>query len=193
MIEVRQTILSLKNSSAGWDDHPSLVAKQSFDSYIEPLTCFINRSFSDGFVPNELKLARVVPIFKSGDSTVLNNYRPISILSFLAKVFEKLLYKYLLNFLDDNNLLYNYQFGFREKHLTQQAILALVKKITDAWETGDIIIGVFLALKKVFDTVPHDILLKKPHVYRICGKALELLKSYFTDRSQYVIFFLDIY
>ena len=126
MIEVRQTIVSLKNSSAGWDDLPALVAKQSIDSYIEPLKCLINRSFSDGIFPNELKLARVVPIFKSGDSTVLSNYRPISILSFFAKVFEKLLYKYLLNFLDDNNILYNYQFSFREKHSTQQAILALL-------------------------------------------------------------------
>ena len=132
MIEVRQTILSLKNSSAGWDDLPALVAKQSIDSYIEPLTCLINRSFSDCIFPNELKLARVVPISKSGDSTVLSNYRPISILSFFAKVFEKLPYKYLLNFLDGNDILYNYQFGFRETHSTQQAILALVEKITDA-------------------------------------------------------------
>ena len=79
MAEVRQTILSLKNLSAGWDDLPTVVAKQSIDSYIEPLTCLINRSFSDGIFPDELKLARIVPIFKSGDSTVLSNYRPIYI------------------------------------------------------------------------------------------------------------------
>ena len=72
--EVRQTILSMKNSSAGWDDVPARVAKQSIDSYIEPLTCLINRSFADGIFPNELKLARIVPIFKSGDCTVLSNY-----------------------------------------------------------------------------------------------------------------------
>ena len=110
--EVSQTILSMKNSSAGWDDFPARVAKQSIDSYIEPLTCLINRSFADGIFPNELKLARIVPIFKSGDCTVLSNYRPISILTFFAKVFEKLLYKYLLDFFDDNDIFYQHQFGF---------------------------------------------------------------------------------
>ena len=92
MAEVRQTILSLKNSSAGWDDFPALVAKQSIESYIEPLTCLINRSFLEGIFPTELKLARVIPIFKSGDSASFSNYRPISILSFFAKIYEKLLY-----------------------------------------------------------------------------------------------------
>ena len=125
--EVCQTILSMKNSSAGCDDFPARVAKQSIVSYIEPLTCLINRSFADGIFPNELKLARIVPIIKSGDCTVLSNYRPISILTFFAKVFEKLLYKYLLDFFDDNDIFYQHQFGFREKHSTQQAIISLVE------------------------------------------------------------------
>ena len=121
--EVSQVISSLKNSSVGWDEIPALVAKQSHDSYIAPLTCLINRCFHDGIFPTDLKLARVVPIFKSGDSSVRSNYRPISILSFFAKVFEKLLYKYLLDFLDSNNVIYKYQFGFRGKHCAQQAIV----------------------------------------------------------------------
>ena len=108
----------IHNSSAGWDEIPALVPKQSHDSYIEPLTCLLNRCFHDGSFPIELKLARVEPIFKSGDSSVLINYRPISILSFFAKVFEKLLCKYLIDFLDSNNVLYKHQFGFREKHCT---------------------------------------------------------------------------
>ena len=188
LAEVRQTVMSMKNSSAGWDEFPALVAKQSIDSYIEPLTCLINRSFKDGIFPNELKLARVVPIFKCGDSTAPSNYRPISILSFFSKIFEKLLYKCLLNFLDANDIIYKYQFGFRERHSTQLAIISLVEKITKSWESDDLVIGVFLDLKKTFDTVPHDILIKKLHAYGIRGNALKLLKSYLTNRTQYVTY-----
>ena len=86
LAEVRQTIISLKNSSVGWDDFPAFVAKQSIEFYIEPLTCLINRSFTEGILLTELKLARVVPVYKSGDSVIFSNYRPISILSFFAKI-----------------------------------------------------------------------------------------------------------
>ena len=123
---LRLDILSLKNSSAGWDDFPALVAKQSIECYIESLTCLIDRSFTEGIFPTELKLARIVPIYKSGDSAILSNYRPISILSFFAKIYEKLLYKYLHDFLDANTTMYKYQFEFREKHSTQQAIISVV-------------------------------------------------------------------
>ena len=152
------------------------------------MTYLINRSFKDGIFPNELKLARVVPIFKCGDSTAPSNYRPISILSFFSKIFEKLLYKYLLNFLDANDIIYKYQFGFRDRHSTQLAIISLVEKITKSLESDDIVIGVFLDLKKAFDTVPHDILIKKLHAYGIRGNALKLLKSYLTNRTQYVTY-----
>ena len=79
----------------------------------------IHRSFKDGIFPSELKLARVVPVFKCGDSTTPNNYRPISILSFFSEIFEKLLYKCLLNFLDANEIIYMHEFGFRVRHSMQ--------------------------------------------------------------------------
>ena len=94
----------------------------------------------------------------------------------------------MLNFLEDNDIIYKYQFGFRERHPTQQAIITLVEKITESWDSDDMVIGVFIDLKKTFDTVPHDILLKKLYVYGIRGNALKLLKSYLTARTQYVTY-----
>ena len=146
----------------------------------------MNRSFKDGIFSNELKLARVVPILKFGDSTAPSNFRPISILSFFSKIIKKLLYK--LNFLDANDIIYKYQFGFRETHSTQLAILSLVEKMTKASQSDDIAFGVFLDLQKVFDTVPHDILIKKLHEYGIRGNALKLLNSYLTNQTQYAIY-----
>ena len=87
----------------------------------------------------------------------------------------------MLNFLDSNNVLYKHQFGFRE-----QAIASLGEKITQSLDSDDIVIGVFIDLKKAFDTVPHDILLRKMYAYGIRGNAFKLLKIYLTDRTQYV-------
>ena len=85
--EVKQVISALKNSSAGWDEVPTFVAKKCEDGFIKPLTYLINSSFMEGIFPSELKLARVVPIFKAGDQTQLTNYRPISVLSFFFQSF----------------------------------------------------------------------------------------------------------
>ena len=128
--EVKNIIRSLKNSSAGHDEFPTFVGKLCVDSYIEPLTFLINYSLKTGVFPSELKLARVVPIFKAGDSSALTNYRPISAITFFAKVFEKIVYNKLLNFISDNNILYDHQYGFRKGRSTQQASITLVDKIT---------------------------------------------------------------
>ena len=95
----------------------------------------------------------MVPIFKSGDSSKITNYRAISVLSFFSKVFERVMFNHISDFIDYLNILYKYQFGFRQKHSTQQAIITLVNKIASSLNTGDLVIGVFLDLKKAFDTV----------------------------------------
>ena len=88
--DVWNVIAQLKNSSAGWDHFPAIVAKQCINGYITPLTHVINLSLIQGVFPSELKLARVVPIYKNGDRQQITNYRPISVTSFFSKVFEKL-------------------------------------------------------------------------------------------------------
>ena len=128
--EVRNVIASLKNSSSGHDEFPPFVGKSCVDAFIESLTHLINLSLRSGVFPSEPKLATVVPIFKAGDTSAINNYRPISVLSFFSKVFEKIVYNHVLDFIDDNNVLYDYQYGFRHSHSTQQAIITLVDRIT---------------------------------------------------------------
>ena len=114
-------------------------------THVEPITVLINNSFYHGIFPDELKLARVVPIFKSGDSSNINNYRPISILPFFSKIYERLMYNNVFNFVNEKELFYKYQFSFRQKHSTQQAIITLVDKITKSLDSGDIVIGVFFS------------------------------------------------
>ena len=187
-MDIRTVISSLKNSSPGFDGIPSFVANQCIDYFIEPLTYIINMSFMEGVFPSELKLAKVIPIFKSGDSTKMSNYRPISILSFFSKIFEKLMYNIVNNFLYKNEVIYKYQFGFRKIHSTQHAIITLVDRITSSLGSGDLVIGVFLDLKKAFDTVDHHILIKKLFSYGIRGNTLKWFQSYLTDRSQFVTY-----
>ena len=124
--EVKRIIYSLKNSSAGWDEFPTCVGKRCIDSFVTPLTYLINTSFSEGIFPSELKLARVVPIFKAGDPTEITNYRPISVLTLFSKVFEKIMYNQVLDFMDKNNVFYEHQYGFRQRHSTQHAIITFV-------------------------------------------------------------------
>ena len=186
--QVRNVISSLNNSSAGYDELPPFVAKSCVDGFIEPITYVVNESLRVGICPLELKIAKVVPVFKSGDPSLFTNYRPISVLPFLSKVFEKIVYNCLFDFICDNNILYDYQFGFRPKHSTQQAIITLFDNITKSLDNGNIAISIFIDLKKAFDTVDHRILLRKLYAYGIRGPMLKWIESYLTGRTQYVIF-----
>ena len=150
------------------------------------LVKIFNLSLSSGVYPDKLKIAKVIPIFKKGTKTSVNNYRPISILSSINKIFEKNLYSRLINYIDKFQLLYKYQYGFRKNHSTDHALIELVDQIRFSIDNNQMTCGIFVDLSKAFDTVNHQILLGKLEHYGIRGKALELFKSYLSERKQYV-------
>lgn len=184
--EVINCLLKLKRSAPGIDELNPTIIKQIATLITNPLTYAFNLCFEQGIVPDELKIARVSPIPKKGDPLQPQNYRPISILPVFSKIFERLLYNRIYSFLHLNNILNSNQFGFRNGYSTEMALASFVEKITSALDKGQHTIGVFLDLKKAFDTVNFPILLDKLNHIGIRGKSLELIKSYLTNRKQAV-------
>ena len=131
-IEIRNVVNTLKNSSPGWDEIQPKMFKSFIDLYINPLMTLINMSFKQGVFPAELKIAKVIPIYKTGNKKDISNYRPISVLSFFSKIFEKIMYNYLIGFITKHDILYKFRFGFRKQYSTNHAIISLVEKINDA-------------------------------------------------------------
>ena len=151
------------------------------------LTKIINLSFETGVFPSALKLVKVIPIFKNKGSTQdFNNYRPISLLSNIDKIFEKLVHSRLISYLDNFNALYRKQYGFRKKHSTAHALISLTEQIRKSLDNGQFSCGVFIDLQKAFDTVDHNILLEKLKNYGIRGVANQWFRSYLTGRKQFV-------
>ena len=143
-----------------------------------PLTHLVNLSFETGVIPKELRQANITPIFKNGDSCLPQNYRPISVLRVFSKVFERLLHNRLFEFFNSNNIISQYQYGFRKKFSTEMALIHTTETITRELDKGNKAIGLFLDLKKAFDTVNLDILLIKLQHYGIRGIALKLIENY---------------
>jgi hypothetical protein len=132
-------------------------------------------------------VAQVVPVFKSEHPTEFSNYRPISVLPVLSQVFERVLQGRLLEFLDRQEVAIPGQYGFRSGHSTAMAVLDMVERVREAWRKKNVTLGVFIVLKKAFDTVDHRILLSKLEHCGVRGEVLGLLESYLRDRSQYVV------
>ena len=143
-------------------------------------------SFSTGVFPSILKIAKVVPIHKKQSKLVYSNYHPISLLSNLEKILEKLMYSRIFKFLIDNNSIYPLQLGFRQKFSTTHALVSHIKDIRKNLDEQNIGCGIFVDLQKAFDTVKHDILSAKLEHYGICGPANEWFISCLSNRKQYV-------
>jgi len=133
-------------------------------------------------LPDKLKLAKVIPVYKKGDHSLPPNYRPIS------KIIEKIMAKRLKDYLTPNSILYNYQFGFRQNYSTILALIDVVDDIYNHSESNEYVLGIYLDLQKAFDTVDHSILLWKLYNYGIRGVVYSWFASYLSNRMQYKFF-----
>ena len=170
--EIIDIIHSLKNTSSGPSSIPLKMLLIIPDLIILPLAHIINMSLLTGVYPDLLKIAKVIPIHKGGSTQDINKYRPIS-LSIFDKIIEKLIHKRLYNFLESQNILYINQFGFRKNNSTTNALIQITEMIKESIDNGKYGCGIFIDLRKAFDTVNHEILLMKLEHYGIGNNTLD--------------------
>jgi hypothetical protein len=185
--EVYQLINSLNSlKKGGVNQVPTLVYKSISDLLALPLSLLINESLESGIFPDHLKTAVVSPIHKKGDRKNPTNYRPISSLPILSKVFETVIKNQLLKFLEKEHLLSDRQFGFRKNHSSEQLLLSLLSDWRSELDhkTPLFISALSLDVRKAFDTVNHDHLVSKLPNFRLSTSAIQLIRSYLSNRSQ---------
>ena len=187
VIETKQILKTLNtNKSTGLDGIGPKILKLSSDYIAEPITYLINKSLSEGVFPNELKNASVIPIHKAGSKSNPNNYRPISILPTLSKVFERHVASQIQDFLKKYDLIHSLQSGFRKSHSCCTALINLIDNWLKDVDEGKYVGAVFLDLRKAFDLVDHKILIEKLKCYNFSALSVDLMNSYLSNRSQLV-------
>ena len=178
-------ITDLKNKkSSGHDSINSMLMRES--SVCDPLAIIFNKSLETGEVPSSLKLAKIVPIYKSKSKEEFKNDRPVSLLPCISKILEKIINKRLYNLLLLQNTPYESQYGFRPKHSTINVVTELSNQDINSIDNKQCTLAVFLDLSKAFDTIDHMTLLARLAHYGIRGVSLEWFRSYLTNRKQYV-------
>ena len=173
-------------SSFGEDYISNNVLKLIAITIIQPLKHLINLSLKTGFFPEQFKVAKVVPVFKDSDSHEFSNYRLISLLNSISCLFETIVCFQVTGFADACDLLYKHQYGFRAKHNVNHPLLHFTDNICNALNNNKFNISIFIDLKKAFDTVNYQILLKKLEHYGIKNTDLLWFKNYLQNRQQLV-------
>ena len=172
------------NKAIGLDKISARLLKDSADIIAPSLQALINKSFREGKFPSNWKSAKVVALFKNGDKSNCDNYRPISILPTISNIIERAVHKQFYEFLQVNNLLFKDQFGFRNKMSTSSALLQFTDSLLKSMDEGLVSGVVYLDLKKAFDTVDHSLLLLKLSEYGVSTACLKWFRSYLSQRSQ---------
>ena len=187
--EIQKIINNFKSkSSVGSDNISMKLFKRISNTLVIPLTFIINQSLTTGIFPNDLKIAKILPLFKKGCDKTFDNYRPISLLPCLSKVIERVVYNQLYSFFESNKLFFFSQHGFRKLHSTESAVLQFIDRILNHLDNNRLPLAIFIDLSKAFDTIDHDILLHKLAFYGIRNTSLNWFRSYLSERSQFVIF-----
>ena len=180
-------VKELKNkSSAGSDLLSNSLLKVAIPLIADHLRKLINLSFTTGYVPEQMRIAKVTPLHKEGDKSSFNNYRPIAVISSIGKVIEKVVHHQLYGYLEANNILTPSQFGFRSRHGVEHPLVLFANRVTSSLNKGKHNMSLFIDLKKAFDTVSFPILLAKLKHYGVRGRAHLWFQNYL-KRLQYVI------
>ena len=187
--ELKEIACKFKTGKAsGFDQIKTDDIKCNIEGIAGPLSHIINRSFATGKVPQDLKTAWIIPIYKKDEPNLFGNYRPISILPAFSKFFEKVMYGRMIDFINKHNILFDNQYGFRSQHSTSLALMCLIDQISSCIDSKKFCAGIFLDLSKAFDTVNHTILLNKLENYGFRGMALQWVRNYLSSRKQCVEF-----
>ena len=176
----------LPKTSSGCDELSMKLLKKVKFVLCDPLSLIINQSLNTGIFPDKLKLAKVLPLFKKNDACILDNYRPISLLPAISKIFERVVFCQIYSYFNNENLLYVSQYGFRKEHSTETACLEFLDRIMMDLDNGKTPISIFVDLSKAFDTLNHDILIGKLQYYGLDDTSVNWFRSYLGNRHQIV-------
>ena len=177
-----------KNRACRFDDINTNVIKSCYNEMFCPLFYICKRSVKVGSFPDQMKVAKITPLFKSGEPDIVSNYRLISVLPVFSKPLERIMYNRVYSHITKHLLLYEKQFGFQKQCSTEHAMfmLQLTKEIYESFDNRKFTLGVFVDLSKAFDTVNHEILISKLSYYGIQSTYINWFKSCLTNRKQYI-------